>query len=105
MVEVMLGTGPRRGSKVLCGRACSYAGEEEGGVPREVRQWGWNQALASSHYGAGDPSRCTFWCAIALGALVQGCSIEFVSFVKKATKFLWVLRAVAHSRHLNIVVF
>lgn len=26
-----------------------------------------------------DPSTCTFWCAVGIGALVKGCSIESVS--------------------------
>lgn len=26
-----------------------------------------------------DPSACTFWCAVAIGALVKGCPVESVS--------------------------
>ncbi|CAM9274390.1 unnamed protein product, partial [Laminaria digitata] len=39
---------------------------------------GWGQALARQD-STSCPSKCILWCAVALGALVQGCSLEFVT--------------------------
>lgn len=51
---------------------------EEGDFLQEGEEGGWGQAVACQET-TSCPSKCILWCAVALGALVQGCSLEFVS--------------------------
>lgn len=55
-----------------------FAGEHEGGLLQEVEGGSVRQPPAHRQE-EGDPSTCILWCTIALGALVQGCPLEFVS--------------------------
>lgn len=85
MVKILLGTVQPPENETVCGKAGSCGGRGGGDVSQDDGQWGWEQALAHQD-GAKDPSKCILWCAIALGALVQGCSLEFVSFLRKAAE-------------------
>ena len=78
MVKIMLESRPhQRQQRFRAGRS-NFAGGQEEEVHREMETGGAGQVLAYQQQG-GDSSTCIFWCTIALGALVQGCPLEFVS--------------------------
>lgn len=85
MVNIMLGSMPQQRQKRFPVRAGGLARGEQAKFPQQGQEGGLGQMLASqenSHY----PSKCIFWCAIALGALIRGCSSDFVSYPLLDTK-------------------
>lgn len=78
MVEIMLGANLSLRQESVWVGAGSLAGGNEGGSPHKSEEWGWGQTFTDQD-GLGDPPKCTLWCAIALGALLQGCPLDFVS--------------------------
>lgn len=83
MFNVMLGSMSRKRQERVHVGGGSFAGGQE--VLRGGEGGGAGQALAYRPK-EGDPSTCILWCTIALGALVQGCPLEFVSFCLLYTK-------------------
>lgn len=67
------------------GTGSSRAGGEQAEYPQQGHDEGWGHVLAC-HDRIDYPSTCIFWCAIALGALVQGRSSGFVSDLLLNTK-------------------
>lgn len=45
---------------------------------------GWDDALALRDV-SGSPAKCIMWCAIALGALMRGSPVEYVSRRRRQT--------------------
>lgn len=78
MVKIMLDTTPQHDQDMTDGVDGSLVSLEDRGFPQKDAGLRWGQSLADQGR-SNDPSRCILWCAIALGALVQGCSLEFVS--------------------------
>ena len=78
MVKIMLGSRLHQRKREFRAGRSSFAEGQERDVVREIETGGAGQALAYRQQ-AGDASTCIFWCTIALGALVQGCPLEFVS--------------------------
>lgn len=79
MVNIMLGVTSVQQSYGVDGvGAGSFAGQEQRGGSQQGQKGGWGQVLAYPDR-AGNASKCIFWSAIALGALLQGRSLEFVS--------------------------
>lgn len=79
MVNIMLGGAEVQQSHKVCGAGTgNLAGQEQKRAPQHRQEEGWGQRLAY-HDRAGNSSKCIFWSAIALGALLQGCSLAFVS--------------------------
>eukprot|EP00904_Undaria_pinnatifida_P005103 jgi/Undpi1/1722/HiC_scaffold_11.g05112.m1 len=77
VVQIMLGPNPQQRHDGF--RAGPMLAEgEEGEFHPEGERGGWGQALAHQE-STSCPSKCILWCAIALGALVQGCSLEYVT--------------------------
>lgn len=70
MVKIMASPAPLQQS--AAGGACGEVGSM-------VRAPCWNKASEEPQLPM-DPSTCTFWCAIALGALAKGCPVESVRF-------------------------
>lgn len=54
------------------------ASGDDRGFHEQCEEWTWGQTMGNED-GAGDPPKCILRCAIALGELVQGCSLDFVS--------------------------
>ena len=80
MVKIMLSSMPQqRQEKVRVGEDGLAAGERA----RMIQQGedGITSQTLASQEGTDYPSECILWCTIALGALVQGCSSEFVSYL------------------------
>ena len=73
----MLGSMQQRQERFRIG-AGDLAEGDEGEFLQESEEGGWGQSLACQDT-TSCPSKCILWCAIALGALVQGCSLEYVS--------------------------
>ena len=85
MVNVMLNSMPQELQERLRGGAGGLAGTEQAGFPQQCQEGGGDKVLECqdrTHY----PYKCIFWCAIALGALLQGCSSPFVSNPLLGTK-------------------
>lgn len=79
MVNIMLGgTSVQQRYGVDGVGAGSFAGQEQSRVSQQEQTGGWGQVLAY-HDRAGYSAKCIFWSAVALGALLQGRSLEFVS--------------------------
>lgn len=79
MVKIMLGSMPQqREESIRDGRGGLAGGGQSSGL-RQGGDGGWSQTLACQD-STSHPSECILWCTIALGALVQGCSSEFVSY-------------------------
>lgn len=77
VVQIMLGPNPQQRHDGF--RAGPMLAEgEEGEFHPDGERGGGGQALAHQE-STSCPSKCILWCAIALGALVQGCSLEYVS--------------------------
>ncbi len=49
-----------------------------------------------------DPSICTFWCAVAVGALVKGCPVESVSGMRARAQNASALTALTGSTAVRI---
>lgn len=78
MVNIMLGSMPLQRQEQPRGGAGGPAGREQAGIPQQDQEGGLGRVLACQDT-TDYPAKCIFWCAIALGALVQGCSLVFVS--------------------------
>lgn len=78
MVEMMLGSTSSEGQGRLSVGTDSLTGEEGGRSLLQANDWGRGQTPAERG-GTADPSKCILWCAIAVGALMQGCPSELVS--------------------------
>ena len=80
MVNIMLGGSKVQRRHIICGVGVGNLNEQE--QIRAVLQHGqegrWGQELAHEDR-AENSSKCIFWAAIALGALLQGRSLAFVS--------------------------
>lgn len=79
MVKIMLGSMPQEREEIFRDGGGGLAGGGQSPDQRQGWHGGWSQTLASQD-STGHPSECILWCTIALGALVQGCSSEFVSY-------------------------
>lgn len=77
VVKIMLGSMQQRQERFCIGAGDLAEGEEVEFL-QESEKGGWGQSLACQDK-TSCPSKCILWCAIALGALVQGCSLEYVS--------------------------
>lgn len=79
MVNIMLGDAkvPQRCDVYGVGTGL-FAGQEQKRAPLRGQDGGWGQGLAD-HDRAENSSTCIFWSSIALGALLQGRSLMFVS--------------------------
>ncbi|CAN0429500.1 unnamed protein product, partial [Hapterophycus canaliculatus] len=73
MVKIMVSTYPRREP----GFDTDYSGEEGQSSALEVR--GTSGNISGMKQLPMDPSFCTFWCAVAVGALAKGSPVESVS--------------------------
>lgn len=79
MVNIMLGgaNGQQRYGVGGVG-AGNIAGQGYRGAPQQGQAGRWGQGLAH-HDREGNASKCIFWSAIAIGSLLRGRSLEFVS--------------------------
>lgn len=78
VVELMLGAMPPRRKERHCAQGNSLTDGKQGGHHTAGGEETYSQGGAYDEI-AGDSFKCIMWCAIALGALVQGCSFDFVS--------------------------
>lgn len=78
MVKIMLGSMPQQRQEMLRAEESGLPGGEQAGLPQQGQHGGWGRVLTCQDR-TDYPSKCIFWCAIALGALVQGCPSGFVS--------------------------
>ncbi|CBJ48518.1 conserved unknown protein [Ectocarpus siliculosus] len=103
MVEVMM--------RQCGGQAYSGTGGSgmEGLAEDEEKDWHGGGALARRHTLPDHPAKCMMWCAIALGALMRGISVEHVmGYVQLAWKSLTECfdgRSVEHARAYLIMSF
>ena len=78
MVDLMLSSTPKRRQHRRIVKLGMCAGGSEGQFRGEDVD-GESASASAYHDREGNSSKCFLCCAIALGALAQGCSLEFVS--------------------------
>ena len=78
MVKIMLDSMPQQHKEVVSGGNVGLARGGQSQLLQQGGDGGWSQASPRED-STSYPSECILWCTIALGALVQGCSSEFVS--------------------------
>lgn len=87
MVKIMLGSMPQQCKETVSDGKVGLARGGHSQLLQQGGDGGWSQTWPlqdSTSY----PSECILWCTIALGALVQGCSSEFVSYPLLGTKLI-----------------
>lgn len=83
----MLDAMPLQNEEKSCLQGSSLKGFKQGEYHGEGEEERGSQK-AALHARAGDALKCIMWCAIALGALVQGCALDFVSFASRDANVL-----------------